>query len=108
MHRDFISTPAMAADADQLEASRLAALDHFDVLDTPREESFDRITRLIKNIFGLPIAIVSMFDGHRQWYKAYEGLDSREAAKGETFCRYTVKGLLPVVVSERAGGFTVR
>ncbi|UVK41693.1 sensor domain-containing diguanylate cyclase [Mesorhizobium sp. AR10] len=87
-------------DADSIEAGRLDALDRFDVMDTPREEAFDRITRLIRNIFDLPIAIVSMIDGHRQWYKAYDGLGNREVARSETFCKYTMQELLPVVVPD--------
>lgn len=100
MHRNFIEAPPLDMDDDRVEAARLAALDRFDIMDTPREEGFDRITRLIRNIFGVPIAIVSMIDAHRQWYKAYEGLDAREAAKDQTFCRHTIKDLLPTVVAD--------
>ena len=45
------------------EAARLAALDSFDVLDTPPEEAFERITRLTRRIFGVPIATVAFIDG---------------------------------------------
>lgn len=99
MHRMLIETPALAME-DLAEAERLEALDRFDVMDTPREEAFDRITRLIKNIFDLPIAIVSMIDGHRQWYKAYEGLENREVARDATFCKYTLQDMTPLVVPD--------
>ncbi|WP_181177516.1 hypothetical protein [Mesorhizobium sp. B4-1-1] len=51
---------------DPAEAGRIDALNRLDVIDTPRDEAFDRITMLIRNIFDLPVAIVSMTDGHRQ------------------------------------------
>lgn len=100
MHRHLIQAPPLAMDEDSIEAGRLEALNRFDVMDTPREDAFDRITRLIRNIFDLPIAIVSMIDGHRQWYKAYEGLDNREVGRNETFCKHTVQELMPVVVPD--------
>ena len=99
MDRMALEAPPLAMD-DLAEAERLEALDRFDVMDTPREEAFDRITRLIKNIFHLPIAIVSMIDGHRQWYKAYEGLENREVARDETFCKYTLQDMTPLIVPD--------
>lgn len=100
MHRNLVDAPPLAMDEDSVEAGRLGALERFDVMDTPREEAFDRITRLIRNIFDLPIAIVSMIDGHRQWYKAYEGLENREVGRDETFCKYTLQDLTPLVVPD--------
>lgn len=100
MHRNFIDAPPLIVEDDRVEAARLAALERFDIMDTPREEGFDRITRLICNIFDVPIAIVSMIDGHRQWYKAYEGLHHHEAARDQTFCRHTIKDLLPTIVPD--------
>jgi diguanylate cyclase (GGDEF)-like protein len=91
---------AAAADADLREAARLQALDRFDILDTPREASFDRIARLIRTVLDVPIAIVSVFDGHRQWYKACEGLATSEAARKDTFCRYTILQDGPLVVED--------
>ena len=89
-----------AADADLREAARLQALDRFDILDTPREASFDRIVRLIRTVLDVPIAIVSVFDGHRQWYKACEGLATSEAARKDTFCRYTILQDSPLIVED--------
>jgi hypothetical protein len=64
---------APASSTVERESARLEALDHFDILDTPSEEAFDRITRLAKKIFRVPIAIVSFIDAHRQWYKSCPG-----------------------------------
>ncbi len=55
-----------SAEAAQREAARLAALERFDLLDTPRDEGFDRVVRLIKEIFAIDIGIVSVnCDAHR-------------------------------------------
>jgi diguanylate cyclase (GGDEF)-like protein len=76
--------------AAQRESERLAALEGLDILDTPREEAFDRITRLTKKIFDVPVAIVSFIDGHRQWYKASEGAGVEEVPREESFCRHVI------------------
>lgn len=70
------------------ESARLEAVDRYELLDTSPEPQFDRIVRLIRNIFDLPIGIVSLIDGHRQWYKAYEGMAASEVAINDTFCRF--------------------
>ncbi len=72
------------------DQERLEALQSYDILDTPPEPAFDRIVRLIKRTFDIPIAIVSVIDAHRQWYKAYDGMSNSEAALGDTFCRFTM------------------
>lgn len=79
---------------------RLQALDRYDILDTPREEAFDRIAHLIRTIFDVPIGIVSMIDGHRQWYKAATGMANSEAELKNTFCRYTLEGTAPLVIPD--------
>jgi diguanylate cyclase (GGDEF)-like protein len=91
---------AVQADLDMREAARLAALDRYDFLDTPREASFDRIVRLIRTILDIPVAIVSVIDAHRQWYKACEGLGGSEAGRRNTFCRYTILQDEPLVVPD--------
>lgn len=82
------------------ENARLERLAEFDILDTPNEEAFDRVARLISQIFGVEIGIVSMIDGHRQWYKAVRGLAAKEIQLAETFCRYTMQGDEPLVVED--------
>jgi len=84
------------------ETARLEKLEEYDILDTPNEEAFDRVARLISQIFGVEIGIVSMIDGHRQWYKAIRGLDATETGLSETFCRYTMQGNAPLVVPDAA------
>ncbi|RZM25946.1 MAG: GAF domain-containing protein, partial [Sphingomonas sp.] len=57
------------------ESVRLDALRQLNLLDTPASESFDRITRMAAQIFGLPVAAISLTDTDRQWFKSRVGLD---------------------------------
>ena len=65
----------MQTDADLAEDKRLSALAKYDILDTPPEEAFDRITRLTTRVFNVPMSTVTFLDGHRQWFKARQGMD---------------------------------
>jgi len=76
--------------SEQREIERLAAVERYDLLDTPREEVFDRITRLACRLLKVPMAALSAIDGHRQWYKASEGLGATEVPRCETFCEHTL------------------
>lgn len=80
------------------ESDRLAALGRYDILDTPREEAFDRVTRLAQRIFHVPISAVSLVDGHRQWFKAQCGLDADETPRGPAFCAVTAARRTPLIV----------
>ena len=82
------------------DASRLSALAGLDVLDTPSEMPFERVTDMIKLIFGVDIGIVSMIDGHRQWYKSVSGLPTSEASLDGTFCKYTLQLGRPIIVPD--------
>jgi diguanylate cyclase (GGDEF)-like protein len=82
------------------DAARLDALDRYDILDTPREESFDRIARLIRTIFGVKIATVALIDAHRQWNKAIEGLDATEIGLDDTFCKHAIRQDEPLVIPD--------
>ncbi|ABC91125.1 hypothetical conserved protein [Rhizobium etli CFN 42] len=87
-------------EASQRENDRLAALQQLDLLDTPRDEGFERIVRLIKQIFSIDIGIISLIDGHRQWYKACSGLSADEVPLDDTFCRCVVDCDEPVIVQD--------
>ncbi|MDO9417262.1 sensor domain-containing diguanylate cyclase [Pararhizobium sp.] len=86
--------------ADDRENLRLAALEQLDLLDTPKDEGFERIVRLIKEIFSVDIALVSLIDAHRQWYKACSGLAASQVAREDTFCRYVVDLEEAIVVQD--------
>lgn len=86
--------------SEQDETRRLEALERLDVLDTPREDAFDSLSRLVCRLLKVPMSAVSMIDGHRQWYKASEGLGSREAPLQDTFCIHTLRQGSPLVVPD--------
>lgn len=87
-------TPDLAEDA------RLAALQRYDVLDTPPEPAFDRIATLIRLVFGVETSLVTLIDAHRQWYKAAQGTPNTEVPVGESFCRYAIKVSAPMIVPD--------
>lgn len=69
------------------EETRLASLRSLSILDTPPEERFDRLTRLASRIFNVPIALVSLVDSERQWFKSNQGLEGgTEGPRTESFC----------------------
>ena len=72
------------------EDERLAALRSLDVLDTPTEERFDRITRLARRLFDVPIVLVSLVDSDRQWFKSCVGLPMRETPRNHSFCAHAI------------------
>lgn len=73
------------------EIERLRALLSYNILDTPQEEEFNNLVKLISIVCDSPIAIISMIDDKRQWYKAKTGVPQNEVPKAETFCRYTLQ-----------------
>ena len=79
-------------DTPQDEEARLNALRSLNVLDTPSEERFDRLTRLAKRMFDVPIALVSLVDKNRQWFKSCLGLNVSETPRDISFCGHAILG----------------
>jgi diguanylate cyclase (GGDEF)-like protein len=88
----------MAECALDFEDQRLAALYEYDVLDTPPEESFDRITRLVKMTLGVPTSVVSLVDRDRQWFKSRQGMEAAETPRNISFCTHTIQKDEPLIV----------
>jgi len=82
------------------ENGRLAALRRYDVLDSAPEAPFDKITGLIKTILNVPIALVSLVDTNRVWFKSCIGLDVSEAGRDVTFCTYTIQSRAPLIIPD--------
>jgi diguanylate cyclase (GGDEF)-like protein len=72
------------------EAARLDRLRGYDVLDTPPGEAFDRVTRLASRLLKMPIALVSLVDEDRQWFKSRVGLDAEETSRELAFCAHAI------------------
>jgi GAF domain-containing protein len=68
------------------ETARLAALKRYDILDTPQDGSLNRITSLAAKMFNMPIAIISMVDVDRIWFKSHHGLDAEQIDRGGGLC----------------------
>ena len=82
------------------EAQRLAALRALNLLDTPPEERFDRITRLAARVLNVPMACVVLVDEHRLFYKSRYGFDFTEANRDDSFCPYTINENKQLVVPD--------
>ena len=78
------------ANLPENEQDRLSALRSLGVLDSPHEERFDRVTRMARRLFGVPIALVSMVDENRQWFKSCLGLEATETDRGISFCAHAI------------------
>ncbi|PRY45128.1 signal transduction histidine kinase [Umezawaea tangerina] len=76
--------------SEEHEAARVAALHALRLLDTPPEDRFDRITRLARDLFDVPIALVSLVDADRQWTKSKAGTALRETPRDLSFCACVV------------------
>jgi sigma-B regulation protein RsbU (phosphoserine phosphatase) len=85
---------------DQVEQARRRALDALQVLDAPREERFDRFTRLAGTAFDVPISTITLIDRDRAYFTSCLGLDVMEAPRDATFCARTVVLDEPVLVED--------
>jgi diguanylate cyclase (GGDEF)-like protein len=89
----------MLTDPDT-DGCRLRALDELDILDTPRELAFDRLTSLCRKIFRVPMSTLTFIDGHRQWFKAAEGMEDRETDRRSALCYHAIQQDSPLVVPD--------
>jgi PAS domain S-box-containing protein len=93
-----VPLPAAPPAAGDLELFRLAELDGLQVLDTAPEPAFDALTRLAAASFDVPIALISLIDERRQWFKARVGLDKAETAREDAFCSHAIEAPGEVMV----------
>lgn len=82
------------------ESERLDALRSLELLDTPPEERFDRITRLASEFFQTPISYVALVDSDRQWFKSRHGLCQTETSRSVSFCQYTIQRNEPLIIPD--------
>ena len=82
------------------EPQRLAALQRLQILDTAPEERFDRITRLASALFDAPVALVTLVDADRQWFKSRVGAGQQESSREVSFCAHAIHQPEPLVVTD--------
>jgi diguanylate cyclase (GGDEF)-like protein len=82
------------------ENLRLRTLRELNILDTPSEERFDRLTRISQRIFDAPIAVITMVDADRQWYKSCLGIDATEMPRKISFCGHAILNDAVFIISD--------
>ncbi|MDQ1136320.1 hypothetical protein QE410_001119 [Microbacterium sp. SORGH_AS 1204] len=82
------------------DAASQIAIEALGILDTPRDERFDRITRIAQEMFAVPMVSVTLLDRDRQWRKSEIGLGGREAPRQDAFCDFTVREGRTVVIPD--------
>jgi PAS domain S-box-containing protein len=115
----MIQDPLMGTEGSDLRSEsvsdprRLATLQQTGLLDSPAEEAFDRLTRLASRILKVPLALISLVDGERQFFKSQIGLPEPWASQRQTplaysFCRHVVNSHAPLVVADASQNSLVR
>src|SRR6201996_9748154 len=90
----------MKAAIPENEASRLEALRGYEILDTAAEESFDAIAKAAAKVCDTPIALISLVDAQRQWFKARVGIEVSETPRDLSFCAHTMQQKNPLIVED--------
>jgi GAF domain-containing protein len=90
----------MKASLPANEAERLAALKEYHILDTGAEQSYDDITALAAHICKMPIAMISLVDEARQWFKSKVGLEQEQTSRDVAFCAHAILQNEPFIVRD--------
>lgn len=82
------------------EARRLEALRSYLIVDTEEEAIFDALTSIAAHLLEVPIALISLVDDTRQWFKSHHGIEARETPREISFCAHAILGSGPFVVAD--------
>ena len=85
-----------------IEAARMAAVHRYDILDTPPDGSFDHVTAVAARLFSVPIAIISIVDHDRIWFKSHHGLDAEQIDRTPGLCASAILQIEPWVLADAA------
>nr|WP_289072601.1 ATP-binding protein [uncultured Halomonas sp.] len=89
-----------AAKRPENETQRLTALHALSILDTPADDAFERLTQLARDLFDVPMALVSLVDEERQWFKSHPGLPICETSREVSFCAHAIAADTPLVIED--------
>ena len=96
--------PTTAAERAEAVARHIEVVRRYEILDTPPEPSFDRITALASDLFNAPISIISFLDRDRHWFKSHHGLDATQVSWGPGTA---IPGIEPQILREFDCGFFI-
>jgi diguanylate cyclase (GGDEF)-like protein/PAS domain S-box-containing protein len=99
-HRESVSPSSQERAPPVSESRRLQALRQLGMLDTPPDRSFDRVTRLAASILRVPIALISLVDESRVWFKSRVGLDVAQLPRDVTLCARVIEERNALVVTD--------
>jgi two-component sensor histidine kinase len=91
---------SLASATEGKESARLAALRRYEILDTPPDGSFDHVAAVAAKVFDVPIAIVSLVDEDRIWFKAHHGLDVEQIERSPGLCASAILQTDPYVLTD--------
>jgi GAF domain-containing protein len=90
----------MKAPIPHNEDARIKALHQYEILDTAEEKAFDDLTRLAVYICKTPIALISLVDSDRQWFKSRVGMTQTELSRDASFCSHAIMQDLPLIARD--------
>ncbi len=91
-----------SSEVSAAESARIEAVRRYNILDTPPDGAFDRVTALASTILGTPISIVSIVDTDRIWFKSHHGLDALETTRDLGLCASAILQDEPWLISDAA------
>lgn len=88
------------AEKPRNEEQRLEALDCLGLMDSASEQRFDHFVAKARDLFDVPIALITLLDSQRQWFKARSGVDGKETPRNISFCSHTLANDKPLIVED--------